>query len=275
MKARVRDVFKWHYWFTQVGAISHSRQESKPVFKVVWMVLFFFGLMLTIQGLFDLLCKIQKYEVNTSVHVEKRTFLEFPAVTVCNKNIIHCQHLLDMILDCEKNLSGCPKKGLYCNFYLTGNCSITPLIGTDGNSVCIDHKVEIKVANITANDQVDFKALRSRQFHSWYMQFTTEEMKKLAHQPQDFIMECTFGMRSTTLCKHFKQFGGTRIFSASKGVCYSLNLVEYFPEELRESLKASSRENAFQSDEMTERDIYLPGPMLSMELVLNIEGKHI
>ena len=79
-------------------------------------------------------------------------------------------------------------------------------------------------------------------------------------------------MRSTTLCKHFKQFGGTRIFSASKGVCYSLNLVEYFPQELKESLEASSKDNAFQSDAMTERDIFLPGPMLSMELVINIEG---
>ena len=253
-----------------MGAISHAREENKPVFKWLWMVIFFLGFVLTNHQLLELMSKILQYEVNTSVNVEKRSFLDFPSVTVCNNNLIHCQYLFDMILDCEKKLSGCPKKELYCNIYVTGNCSITPVIGGDGYSVCSGHNVEITVLNTTT--LVDFKIVRLKQFQFWYAQLTTDEMKKLAHHPQDFIAGCTFGLINTTLCYHFKRFGGTRIFSATKGVCYSLNLEKYFPEDLKESLKKSSRENILQSDEMTEREIFYPGPMLSLELVLNIEG---
>ena len=48
MIARVREVFTWHYSFTQVGAISNSRENDKTVFKVLWMIIFFSGLILSI-----------------------------------------------------------------------------------------------------------------------------------------------------------------------------------------------------------------------------------
>ena len=79
MIAQVRDVLGWHYRFTQVGAISHSREDNKPVFKMFWLVAFLCGVGLTIYGLIGFVNNIQKYEVNTSVFVEKKPSLHFPA----------------------------------------------------------------------------------------------------------------------------------------------------------------------------------------------------
>ena len=196
MIAQVKDVLKWHYRSTQVGAISHAREETNPFFKVVWLVIFLCGFVITNVLMLDLMSKIQMYEVNTAVNVEKRSFVEFPAITVCNKNLIHCQHLLNMILECENNSSTCQKLELYCNFYVLGNCKSTPVVGGDGHLVCNGHSPEI-VTNYSL--LYDIQTDRMRQFHYWYSDLTTTEMKKLAHQPQDFILDCSFTMMKTTL----------------------------------------------------------------------------
>ena len=180
MIAQVMEVIAWHYSSTQVGAISHSREENKPVFKLLWMFIFFIGLALTFRGLFDLVTKIQKYEVNTAINVEKRTFLEFPAVTLCNNNLIHCQHLFDMIAECEKDSSPCPKREIYCNMYVLGNCKVTPIVGGSGNPVCIGHTFDIATQ---INGTYDFKTDRALLFDIWFLSLSTDEMKKLAHQP--------------------------------------------------------------------------------------------
>ena len=247
-----------------MGAISNSREDNKTMFKVLWMIIFFVGLILTINGLCKLCNRIQKYEVNTSVNVEKRSFLKFPAITICNKNLIHCQHLFDMIVECE-NIS-CQRWELYCNIYVTGNC--TQVVPDDGNPVCNGHKPEITLID---KSPYDSKLDVARQFSVWYTHLNTDEMKKLAHQPQELIVECKFSMINTTLCNHFTTSGGTRIFSPTRGVCYSLNLREYFPLDLKESLKSDVNKYLF---ETLETDMFYAGPLMGLQLVLNIQGKY-
>ena len=136
--------------------------------------------------------------------------------------------------------------------------------------MCNGHSPEIAT---NYSHLYDIQTDRMRQFHYWYSELSTTDMKKLAHQPQDLILDCSFSMMKTTLCNHFKTLGGTRIFSTSKGVCYSLNLKEYFPEDLTESLKATrSMENVMQSGEMKETDIFYSGPIMGLQLILNLEG---
>ena len=65
-----------------------------------------------------------------------------------------------------------------------------------------------------------------------------------------------------------------------KGVCYSFNLKEYFPDDLREALKNDKPTN-FLEVMFQEEDIngvrspqqFYPGPTVGLELVLNVEGK--
>ena len=192
MLAQVREVFQWHYRFTQVGAISHSREDNKLVFKVIWFAAFILGGGLTITFLIDIYDNIQKYEVNTSVNVEKRPSLDFPALTVCNKNIIHCQHLFNMIVECEKNSSSCPKRDLYCNMYVRGSCKTTPIKGDHVNSVCQNH--EPPEAEKVPAGKFDLEAERVDQFIRWYTELDTSEMEKLSHHPKKFIVGCTLMM---------------------------------------------------------------------------------
>ena len=87
-------------------------------------------------------------------------------------------------------------------------------------------------------------------------------------------------MTDDPICKHFKKNGGTPLFSATKGVCYSLNLREYFPNDLIESLKAENRtsiEKVFMEDDgncLPKAQQFHPGPLQGLQLILNIEGKN-
>ena len=61
---------------------------------IVWLVVFTALLSLTIYGIAEVMSNHLAFPVVTVSHLENRGELEFPAVTICNANRIHCGNLL-------------------------------------------------------------------------------------------------------------------------------------------------------------------------------------
>ena len=221
---------------------------------------------------------VQRYEVNTSVSVEKKTFMEFPAITVCNKNIIHCQHLFDMILDCEYDPDNhCQKWDVYRNLYEISNCKTSPGVAKDGKSVCKGHNA----SEMVIIPSFDMGKQKSIHLTDWYVLLSTDEMKQLSHQPQDFIVHCVYSYMNITSCSHLKEIGGTKIFSSTKGVCYSFNLKEYLPDDPRNRLTKVYKEQKLLEAILMEHEDghdapsmiqFQSGPIQGLELIFNVEG---
>ena len=78
------------------------RQEDVKVFRVIWWILFGAGLAGTLYQVFSLALAIREFKVVTTIEISREDAIEFPSMTFCNKNRVHCGHLLKTILDCER-----------------------------------------------------------------------------------------------------------------------------------------------------------------------------
>ena len=50
----------------------------------------------------------------------------------------------------------------------------------------------------------------------------------MAHQPEDMIVDCVYSKQVRSVdprCKHLINYGGTKIFTPSYGVCYMFNFI--------------------------------------------------
>ena len=88
-----------------------------------------------------------------------------------------------------------------------------------------------------------------------YMKLTNEEKERVAHQPKDFVVSCSFGLQINPDCEKFIQTGGTKIFSPKTGVCYALNLKALSPDKMSQLMARG-----------------VGGSFTSVTVELNIEG---
>ena len=73
-----------------------------------------------------------------------------------------------------------------------------------------------------------------------YKKLTADEMLKIAHQPQNFIVLCQQAYFDVPICKNYMSTGGTAVFSPIRGVCYSMNLQPPSGQELSQNLEFGS-----------------------------------
>ena len=60
------------------------------------------GLGMTVYSVLTLVSDFLKFDVTTVVTMKQEEFFDFPSLTFCNKNLVHCRRLLKRILECEK-----------------------------------------------------------------------------------------------------------------------------------------------------------------------------
>ena len=94
-------------------------------------------------------------------------------------------------------------------------------------------------------------------FMDLYSQLTFEEMSQLAHQPQDFIVNCTLAKANISQCDQFIRDGGIKVYTPLKGICYAFNLA---PE--------------YGSKEFIPLDAQYSGYEAGLEMVFNLESKY-
>ena len=100
--ARLHKVSKWFDQFTSFSGVSQYRISDNKISKCLWLFLFVCGLWGTTFMVRTALLKYLGHAFITVVRRENQFSVDFPSVTICNPNRIHCQHLYDMIDECTK-----------------------------------------------------------------------------------------------------------------------------------------------------------------------------
>ena len=102
LRTRVTNALKWGYNFTSISGVTQVRDTNCQKSKFLWMLLAFFGFGFTswtvnktVQNYFD-------FESVTTINVKNEKVIDFPSVTVCSQNRVHCKHLYDLIKTCTE-----------------------------------------------------------------------------------------------------------------------------------------------------------------------------
>ena len=101
--SRNRKVLQWFVKFTGIGGFAQARDSDNKLSRFVWAILFLTGLALTLLGMVNLVVYFCQFNITTNFELRHHTSgMNFPSVSVCNQNKIHCGHLYDKILTCSK-----------------------------------------------------------------------------------------------------------------------------------------------------------------------------
>ena len=76
--------------------------DDSKGFKYMWWSVFLLGLGMTVYSVLTLVSDFLKFDVTTVVTMKQEECFDFPSLTFCNKNLVHCRRLLKRILECEK-----------------------------------------------------------------------------------------------------------------------------------------------------------------------------
>ena len=98
----IGDVLRWGYGFTSVAGITQYRSTDCRTSKCFWSVVTVVALISTCFTVFQAFCSYYKHDTVTSVRIQSEITTEFPSVTICNLNRVHCRHLYNHIRKCTK-----------------------------------------------------------------------------------------------------------------------------------------------------------------------------
>ena len=99
---KILKVLTYGYGFTSVAGISQSRVSDCRIHKYLWILAFIVGSSFTTYQVYNALLTYKKHNTETSITLKNKVQLDFPSVTICNQNRVHCRHLYDRILECKK-----------------------------------------------------------------------------------------------------------------------------------------------------------------------------
>ena len=99
---KIKQTSEWFRGFCSWSGISQYRISDNKISRAFWMILYWVGLCLTLVLVKSSINRFFSYPFITKVGRESNFTAEFPSVTICNPNRIHCKHLLDLIQTCSK-----------------------------------------------------------------------------------------------------------------------------------------------------------------------------
>ena len=85
-----------HYFCTP----AYAQLSFLVLSRIFWSLLFVIGTVLTIYNVVTLVEDFLAFGVETNIELVQAKELDFPAVTICNANRIHCGELHNFIKDC-------------------------------------------------------------------------------------------------------------------------------------------------------------------------------
>ena len=101
------DVLRWGYQFTSVAGITQFRSTDCKTSKCFWFVITIAAALATSFTVFKAFCSYYKYDTVTTVSIKSEITTEFPSVTICNQNRVHCRNLYNLIRNCTKVMIDC------------------------------------------------------------------------------------------------------------------------------------------------------------------------
>ncbi|GFY74836.1 hypothetical protein TNIN_370151 [Trichonephila inaurata madagascariensis] len=202
-------IFNQLFQKSSVLVVSRIRLSPNPFRKLVWMFILMGGLAITVYQVFRFLKVFLQYPVITSLRLEQKYFVKFPAVTVCNLNRMKHKHLkcLHSVFPLDSCFSGAEIPNLFMS-KRTGLYSCSSEFS--GNS------------DAEKDDTIHF--LKT------YLAVSEERRKEAGYKSEEFITQCSFNGKPCSV-KDFAEFQSLRY-----GNCFTFNK---FNQNISETLMIS------------------------------------
>ena len=101
-KSRIIKVLDWWYHFTSLSGVTQTRDTDCKLSKASWFVFAILGFGLTCYLVTNCVEGYYAYLTETTIEISSPLEVEFPAVTICNENRVHCGNLYNLIVNCTK-----------------------------------------------------------------------------------------------------------------------------------------------------------------------------
>ena len=102
LRARIINSLKWGYKFTSISGVTQVRDTNCLKSRFGWMLLTILGFGLTYWIVVKTVKGYFNYESVTTIDVQNQQAIDFPSVTVCSQNRVHCRHLYELIKKCTE-----------------------------------------------------------------------------------------------------------------------------------------------------------------------------
>ena len=99
---KLKQIFGWFNEFCSWSGISEYRISDNKISKAFWLVLYWLGLCLTLLLVKSSINRLLSHPFTTKVGRTNNFAAQFPSVTICNPNRIHCKRLLGLIQTCSR-----------------------------------------------------------------------------------------------------------------------------------------------------------------------------
>ena len=93
-------ISKWFYNFTSIAGITQMRTTDTKSSRCIWLLLAIVAVGFTSFLVQQTVENYFSYNTVTTINIRSESKLEFPSVTICNQNRIHCRHLYNLIQNC-------------------------------------------------------------------------------------------------------------------------------------------------------------------------------
>ena len=99
---KLKQTFGWFEEFCSWSGISQYRISDNKISKSFWLALYWLGLCLTLLLVKSSINRLLSHPFTTKVERTNNFAAQFPSVTICNPNRIHCKRLLGLIQTCSR-----------------------------------------------------------------------------------------------------------------------------------------------------------------------------
>lgn len=238
----------WFLKFTSIGGLAQFQATDIRLSKLIWLILFMVGTVLTILGIKVEVDGYFDYGVITKVMLVEQPVLKFPAVTICNQNRIKCNNLQKLTTRAFSEGAWKPDPVLlekYCSLYILTGCDITMEIAKiqgekywNYTEVCNDY---LDVWDNSLNISSKFGSVypeADQKLLELFLSLSAEEKILITHRKEELIKSCTFGGHITKECEDLMSPDTTRStvwFSPIYGGCYTYNFNEGVEVKMKKS----------------------------------------
>eukprot|EP00094_Tigriopus_californicus_P004881 TCALIF_04699-PA protein Name:"Similar to SCNN1A Amiloride-sensitive sodium channel subunit alpha (Cavia porcellus)" AED:0.34 eAED:0.34 QI:34/0.25/0.2/0.4/1/1/5/0/314 len=79
---------------TSIAGLNNAMKAKSIIRSLIWLTLFSVGLYFTLVGIISVVKDYNQYPVVTKTELQQEKLVNFPAISICNHNRVHCNNLL-------------------------------------------------------------------------------------------------------------------------------------------------------------------------------------
>ena len=96
-----KEVCTWYSTFTSVQGLVQFFASKNAISKAYWLLILAVATVATFVNVLIVFEDFFNYPVVTNVQVTQNSSIDFPSVTICNANRVHCGNLLQYVSTCQ------------------------------------------------------------------------------------------------------------------------------------------------------------------------------